>query len=73
MKNVQRWTFVVLGIIIMMCLGTVYSWSIFRAPIEKTFNIGATESGLPYMVSLAFYALFMFLTGKYLNKYSQND
>ncbi len=54
----------------MMCLGTVYSWSIFRAPIEKNFNIGSTESGLPYMVSLATYALFMFLTGKYLDKYS---
>jgi len=66
----QRWVYVLLGIIIMMCLGTVYSWSVFRLPIEKMFNIGSTQSGLPYMTALAFYAVFMFLTGRYLDKYS---
>lgn len=70
MKFRQRWIYVLLGIIIMMCLGTVYSWSVFRIPIEEFFDIGATQSGLPYMVSLAFYSLFMLLTGKYLDKYS---
>lgn len=69
-KRFERWIFVFLGIIIMMCLGTVYSWSIFRTSIETLFDIGSTESGLPYMVSLAFYAIFMLLTGKYLDKYS---
>lgn len=69
-KRFERWIFVFLGIIIMMCLGTVYSWSIFRTSIETLFDIGATESGLPYMVSLAFYAIFMLLTGKYLDKYN---
>jgi OFA family oxalate/formate antiporter-like MFS transporter len=69
-KLKQRWIYVILGIIIMMCLGTVYSWSVFRLHIEELYNIGSTQSGLPYMVSLAFYSLFMFLTGKYLNKYS---
>jgi OFA family oxalate/formate antiporter-like MFS transporter len=70
MKFSKRWIYVFLGIIIMMCLGTVYSWSVFRISIEKSFDIGSTQSGLPYMVSLAFYSLFMFLTGKYLDKYS---
>lgn len=66
----QRWGYVILGIIIMMCLGTVYSWSVFRLHVEELYNVGTTESGFPYMISLAFYALFMFLTGKYLDKYS---
>jgi len=69
-KSRKRWIYLVLGIVIMMCLGTVYSWSVFRLPIEKAFNIGTTKSGLPYMVSLAFYSIFMLLTGKYLDKYS---
>lgn len=69
-KFIQRWIYVILAIIIMMCLGTVYSWSIFRLSIEETYNIRATESGLPYMTSLVFYSLFVFLTGKYINKYS---
>jgi len=70
MKFNQRWIYVILGIIIMMCLGTVYSWSVFRLPVERAFDIGSTQSGFPYMVSLAFYSFFMFLTGKYLDKYN---
>ena len=66
----QRWIYVILGIIIMMCLGTVYSWSVFRVHVEELYNVGTTQSGFPYMISLAFYAFFMFLTGKHLDKYS---
>lgn len=64
-----RWGYVFLGIIVMICMGTVYSWSVFRLHIESMYNIGATESGLPYMIALAFYALFMFISGRYLSKY----
>lgn len=70
MKSKIRWIYVILGIIIMMCLGTVYSWSIFRLPVEELFDIGTTQSGLPYMISLAFYAIFMGLTGRFIDKYS---
>lgn len=69
-KLKQRWIYIVLGIVIMMCLGTVYSWTVFRLHVEELYNVGTTESGFPYMISLAFYAFFMFLTGKYLDKYS---
>lgn len=51
------------GIIIMMFLGTVYSYSVFRILLEQAFDIEAAQSGLPYMTALAFYAIFMFITG----------
>jgi OFA family oxalate/formate antiporter-like MFS transporter len=66
----KRWIYLILCITIMLCLGTVYSWSVFRVSIENLFHIGSTKSGFPYMVSLAVYALFMFLTGKNLDKYN---
>lgn len=59
---------IISGIIIMLCLGTVYSWSVFRLPIETLFGIGATLSGLPYMTALAVYAISMMLTGRILSK-----
>lgn len=65
-----KWLYVIMGIIIMMCLGTVYSWSIFRTPIEELYQIGTTKSGLPYMFSLAFYALFMLFTGRFIEKFN---
>ncbi|MDZ4878729.1 MAG: hypothetical protein CLLPBCKN_008166 [Chroococcidiopsis cubana SAG 39.79] len=47
-----RWLLIPLGIVVLLCLGTVYSWSIFRKPLEKLLNIGATESLLPFTVLL---------------------
>jgi len=65
----NRWIYIPLGLIIFMCMGTIYSWSIFRKPIESAFNIGATESGLPYMVFLVFYALAMPFAGNLIDKH----
>lgn len=66
-KRRQRWVYVLLGILIMMCIGTVYSYSIFRSPMEEFYQVGTTQSGFPYMTALAVYAIFMFLTGNYLD------
>ncbi|MBZ4644612.1 MAG: transporter, family, oxalate/formate antiporter [Petroclostridium sp.] len=63
-----RWMFIPLGIIIFMCLGTIYSWSIFRIPLENLFNIGATQSGLPYMLFLAAYAVLMPISGGFIDR-----
>jgi MFS family permease len=65
----SRWLYIFLGILMMLLLGTVYSYSVFRVALENQFSIGAAESGMPYMVSLAFYALFMFFTGRYIERF----
>lgn len=64
-----RWGFILLGIIIMMFLGTVYAYSVFRSALEVEFHIGRAESGLPYMFALAFYALLMFISGRFIEKF----
>ncbi len=53
----------------MLMLGTVYSYSVFRLALEKELQIGATQSGMPYMVSLAVFAMFMYFTGKHIDKF----
>ncbi len=64
-----RWIFVMLGLLINVCLGSVYSWSIFRKSIEQHFGIGSTLSGLPYMTFLFFFSLLMPIAGHLLNRY----
>ena len=64
--NQGRWFLIPLGIIILLCLGSVYSWSIFRTPLENELGISATESLLPYTFVLVFYAALMPITGFYL-------
>ncbi len=66
----NRWLQVILGFIVFMGLGTVYSYGILRIEIQKEFSVGSTLSGLPYLTSLAFYALTMLISGRYLAKYS---
>jgi len=69
MNKHARWMYILNGIIIMMLLGTVYSYSIFRKSLEELFNLGSAQSGLPYMAALGFYALFMLLSGKVIERF----
>jgi OFA family oxalate/formate antiporter-like MFS transporter len=58
-----RWLLIPLGMTVLLCLGSVYSWSVFRKPLEGELGIGATESLLPYTVALACYAATMPIAG----------
>jgi MFS family permease len=51
---------------VLLCLGSVYSWSVFRKPLEAELGISATASLLPYTVALAFYAATMPIAGFYI-------
>jgi MFS family permease len=64
-----RWLLIPLGIVVLLCLGTVYAWSIFRKPLELELGIGATESLLPYTVALVFYAGLMPVAGFYIPRW----
>jgi MFS family permease len=58
--------------IINLCLGTIYSWSVFVGPLTSYFQdtLGLTvtpnEILMPFSVFLAFFAIAMTLTGKYI-------
>ncbi|MFP4466236.1 MAG: MFS transporter [Candidatus Goldiibacteriota bacterium] len=57
------------GFFIMLCLGSVYSWSVFRKPLEEALGIGAFESGFPFMVLLAMYSVSMLFSGRIIGRY----
>ena len=61
-----RWLLIPLGMILLLCLGSVYSWSIFRTPLENELGISATESLLPYTFVLVFYSIMMPIAGFYI-------
>ena len=74
-----RWILVLLGLIINLCLGTIYSWSVFVAPLTAYFTktLGQTVTAgdvlLPFSVFLAFFAIAMPFTGKYIEKYGPRN
>lgn len=64
-----RWFYVIFGLIINICLGAIYAFSIFRPPLEKLWDITATESGLPFMIFLAMFAFAMPFAGNLMQKW----
>ncbi|MGV8110723.1 L-lactate MFS transporter [Methanospirillum sp.] len=70
-----RWILVFLGMAINLCLGSVYSWSVFVGPLTEYFTqtlgqaVTASEILMPFSVFLACFAIAMPLTGKYLDIY----
>jgi MFS family permease len=68
-----RWVLVFLGMAINLCLGRVYSWSVFVGPLTDYFtktlgqSVTASEILMPFSVFLACFAIAMPLTGKYLD------
>ncbi len=67
-----RWALVVIGLVINLCLGTIYSWSVFVKPLTDFFtgtlgqNVSANDILMPFSVFLAFFAIAMPLTGKFI-------
>ena len=69
-----RWVLIILGMIINLCLGSIYSWSVFVGPLTEYFTttmgqtVTANEILLPFSVFLAFFAIAMVLTGGLIEK-----
>lgn len=63
-----RWIFVLTGLVICLCLGSVYAYSIFLKPIKESFNISASLGNMPFMIFLAFFSILMFFAGRIMAK-----
>lgn len=74
-----RWFLVVSGLIIMLCLGAIYAYSVIAVPLRKLFEasppegyglkVTSTEMQIPFIVFLLVFAVTMPLMGKYIEKY----
>ena len=63
-----RWIFVVICLIMYLCLGSVYSYSIFLPEVKKMFNVSASQGNLPFMIFLASFSVLMFFGGQIMGK-----
>lgn len=57
-----------LGVLSLLCMGTAYSWTIFRGPLQELLGIQSAASLAPFTVCLVFYALFMPLAGPWIER-----
>ena len=74
-----RWVLVALGLIINLCLGSIYSWSVFVKPLTDYYtgvlgqSVTANDILMPFSVFLAFFAIAMPFTGKFIDKYGPRN
>jgi len=67
-----RWRLVILGRLITLCVGSIYSWSVFVRPLTDYFSgslgqsVTANDVLMPFSVFLAFFAIAMPLAGRYI-------
>jgi len=62
MKN--RWLVLFSSIIINMCLGSAYAWSVFQKPLIAIFKWTTGEANLAFTISLSIIPVAMIIAGK---------
>ncbi len=71
-KVINRWLVVVGAILIQLCLGAIYAWSVFTPYLTgklqdpvNTFNFTKTQTQIVFSVGLAVFAFVMILAGRW--------
>ncbi|MEN9979145.1 MAG: OFA family MFS transporter [candidate division WOR-3 bacterium] len=68
-RTFNRWLIVVGALLIQLCLGAIYAWSVFRKPLESALNIGSTQASLPFSFVLIFFALATVVGGRLQDRF----
>ncbi|MCX7732638.1 MAG: OFA family MFS transporter [candidate division WOR-3 bacterium] len=68
-KTFNRWLIVVGALLIQLCLGAIYAWSVFRKPLESALNITSTQASLPFSFVLIFFALATVIGGRLQDRF----
>ncbi len=64
----NRWGIALAGIIVMICLGTVYSWSIFTNSLIAGFNWSTQDATIPFEVAIFFLGLGAVFGGRWQDR-----
>ncbi|MEO0025799.1 MAG: OFA family MFS transporter [candidate division WOR-3 bacterium] len=68
-RTFNRWLIVVGALLIQLCLGAIYAWSVFRKPLESALSISSTQASLPFSFVLIFFALATVLGGRLQDRF----
>ena len=64
----NRWRFVGAALVMQLCLGVLYSWSVFRVPMETLYDWSKEMSIAPFRFSLLFFTIAMVIAGFWQDK-----
>lgn len=61
---INRWLILLSGILINLCIGSAYAWSVFQKPLISLFKWSTSEASLAFTLSLSIVPLAMIVAGK---------
>lgn len=64
----NRWLVAVAGVVIQLCLGTIYGWSVFTKPLMTQFGWTQTQATLPFTIAIGVLAVATITGGTWLDK-----
>ncbi len=67
-KLQNRYIFVAAAVVMQLCLGNLYSWSIFKTPLMQSQGWTSTEATVPFTLSIAFFAIGMIVAGRWQDR-----
>jgi len=63
LRTTNRWLIAAAAVLMQVCLGIIYAWSVFRGPLEQHYGWSKSVSIAPYRWSILFFTLAMILAG----------
>ena len=67
-KVPNRWIMVVAALVMQICLGVLYAYSVIRGPLMKEVGYTVKQAGYPLMASFFFFAVGMIFAGRWQDK-----
>lgn len=55
--KVTRWGYLVMSVVLLLFLGLIYAWSVFRAPLEAEFGWASSQTSITFSISMTMFCL----------------
>lgn len=64
----NRWVIALSGVLVMICLGTVYSWSLFTRPLIASFGWSNQDATMPFELAIFFLGVGAVIGGRWQDR-----
>lgn len=68
MNKFKRWGIALAGVLLQIALGSVYAWSVFKAPLAKQFNWNISQVTLTFTISILAVGFAAYFGGLWIKK-----
>ena len=64
----KRLRYPICGILMMLCIGNIYAWSVFRNPLMEMYGWTTAQATYPFQMAIAVFAVAMVFAGRWQDR-----